>query len=327
MTQDDGWGASFPFTHANVIGLMFMVEAGVDFDFSIDDIAFFGAEDEPDNTGSGTTEGIDDFSIASGFRASPYGLEEVGLTFNDYDYLGGVGTTMSGYFSDARPSSLWILGAIDTNENPGACMLNFPNDTSIYAESSIFQECDGNEAALSHFDDLGYKLWLQIEPGMADVDALIDIILQRYGHHECVVGFAVDVEWYSTESEDGGTEVADADASRWLSKIKSYNSKYSLVLKHWLPGYMPSEMDGIIYVSDSQNVDSYNSLKSNFQQWTNDMGNADVGFQVGYKDDEGWWGGMSDPPKDIGTDLKNTFGDRMKAYFWVDFTITTPFPK
>ncbi|MBN2801769.1 MAG: hypothetical protein JXR91_01610 [Deltaproteobacteria bacterium] len=326
LSQDEGWGTEVNFNLANAVAVMFMTDANVTVDFAVDDIAFFGATDADPTLGNGTTEGAEDFNIAAGFRASSYGLAEKGITYNDYSYLGGVGTTMSNYFTDGRPSALWIVGEIDTNENPGTCMLNFPNDSS-FIENAIFQECDENEAALTHFDSLGYKLWIQVEPGMADVGKLIDAILDRYSHHPCVAGFAVDAEWYSTTSEDGGTEVSDADASSWLSKIKSYNPKYSLVLKHWLSNYMPSPMDGIIYVSDSQNVSDYATLKSNFQQWSYDMGTADIGYQVGYDKDKFWWDTLTNPPEYIGTDLKNTFGERMKAYFWVDFTITDAFPK
>jgi hypothetical protein len=56
---------------------------------------------------------------------------------------------------------------------------------------------DGNEEALTLFDEMGAQVWLQVEPGNAPVEDLIHIVLERYGHHPSVVGVGVDVEWTS----------------------------------------------------------------------------------------------------------------------------------
>ena len=42
---------------------------------------------------------------------------------------------------------------------------------------------------LNDFDNRGVKVWLQVEPGLADIETLIDLVLTQYGHHSSIVGF------------------------------------------------------------------------------------------------------------------------------------------
>ena len=60
------------------------------------------------------------------------------------------------------------------------------------------------------------EVWLQVEPGNAPVEELIHIVLDRYGHHSCVVGVGVDVEWYKSIDKPEGQPVSDAEAEAWL---------------------------------------------------------------------------------------------------------------
>jgi len=330
LTQDN-WGTPVDFDPTQVVSIMFLVAQNVQMDFSVDDIAFFGAQDEGAGGAPAIAETIDDFDIAAGFRASSYGLGDNALDFSDYSYLGGVGTEMAGYFADGRPSALWIVGEIaSSGEYAGSTMLNFPNDGPA-VDHALFAECDGNEAALDHFDSLGYRLWLQVEPGLADVGELIDAIINRYGHHECVIGVAVDVEWFDTvDGSGGGGYVSDADATAWKAALAAHDPGYSLLLKHWQPEHMPSgsaARDGIIFMSDSQGMSSFSQLQGYFDDWASAFSSQDIAFQVGYPNDQTWWSAMTSPPEDICTALKGSYGSRMKACIWVDFTITDAFPQ
>lgn len=69
----------------------------------------------------------------------------------------------------------------------------FPVQPNIFVH--IFDNQDRNEDDLTAFDENGIKVWLEVELGFADIDQLGDSVLQRYGHHPCILGFAVDLEW------------------------------------------------------------------------------------------------------------------------------------
>jgi hypothetical protein len=143
----------------------------------------------------------------------------------------------------------------------------------------------------------------------------------------------VDAEWYNTATEDGGDKVTDDVATSWLEKIHEYNAKYSLVLKHWKTWAMPDSVrDDIIFVNDSQGVESESALFSVFDTWADAYGDSMIGFQFGYPDDQDWWGsdwnGDSNAPAGLGQDIIDRYGDQgLKAMMWVDFSITDAFPE
>jgi hypothetical protein len=277
--------------------------------------------------------------LAVGFRASSYGLAQSddSLSFEDYKYLSDVGTQFAGNFKDATPTSLWIVGEIAKGggaSEKGKCKLNFPApEYGTYAYTE-FSECDLNEAALDYFDEKGYKLWLQVEPGLADVEELIDIVLSRYSHHPCVIGFAVDAEWYNTVGDDEGDQVTDSDAKAWLKKIKEYNDNYTLLLKHWQTWAMPDSVrKDIVFLSDSQGADSSDDLLDKFKEWaeTYSEDGGMIGFQYGYPVDKEWWesawGDATDAPDGFGKDIVERYGDmELKVLLWVDFSIVDSFP-
>ena len=255
------------------------------------------------------------YGLGAGFRWSVYGPE-----YNPGNsYWDSVGQVMAANFDSATPECIWIVGVIEGR----SCHLNFPvngNYSLIYGSS-----IDNNEEVFNLFDQSGYRVWLQVEPGNASVDDLIQIVINRYSHHKCITGFGVDVEWLETTSPIG-RQVSDAEAVRWVNKVKTFNPRYRLFLKHWEVGKMPPTVrDDIVFIDDSQMFSSLSQMVNEFKYWGNYFKPADVGFQYGYSEDQSWWGEFDNPPKVIGDDILNNISNA-KSLFWVDFTIIEIFP-
>jgi len=227
---------------------------------------------------------------------------------------------MADTFPKAVPQVVWIVG---TREGTGT-RLNFPGQSD--SPHIMFSEADANEEVLTRFDRMRGQVWLQVEPGQASVEELIDILLQRYGHHRCVIGVGVDVEWFGAGDDAIGTPVSDEVARSWVAAVRKHGSNYWLFLKHWLTSHMPpTERDGIMFIDDSQDLHSLNAMVSEFKMWGKAFEPAPVGFQYGYASDREWWQVLDNPPADIGDallfEIPNT-----KGLYWVDFTVFEIFP-
>ncbi|HEU0293261.1 MAG TPA: hypothetical protein VFR47_11030 [Anaerolineales bacterium] len=255
-------------------------------------------------------------TLGAGFRYSSYGP-----SYNPGpEYWTSVGEQMAAKFAGAKPAAIWIVGILDGE----GTYLSFgckPEDPNIRCDV-----LDMNEQVLILFDEKGFDVWLQVEPGNASVDELIDIVLDQYKHHPSIVGFGVDVEWYKSTSGPKGQPVTDEEAKRWVTAVRKHNPAYKLFLKHWEKEWMPpTERDGIFFVDDSQQFESFNQLVNEFAEWGQAFAPSPVGFQYGYPADKVWWQDLRDAPKDIGQALldrvPNTAG-----LFWVDFTVLDVFP-
>ena len=255
--------------------------------------------------------------LGAGFRFSTYGPR--------YDpgpeYWVSAGERMAAGFPGSHVEGIWIVSNF---QKSGGTLLSFPASTED--PYITFTSEDGNEAALSHFDRKGFKIWLQVEPGYARMPGLIELVLERYKSHPCVTGFGVDVEWFRSDGTAQGTPVSDPEAENWLKAVRKVNPEYRMFLKHWLPGYLPPIVrDGIVFIDDSQQFRSLRQLKVEFAEWGRHFSPAPVGFQFGYPADKHWWGRLDDPPVEIGrTILEST--PNTSALFWVDFTILDVFP-
>ena len=258
----------------------------------------------------------------AGLRSSVYGFN----SFPDTTWWLNATSDMASRFAGASPSVIWILGYTTDD----GCYLNFPNPFPDSSFNKIFfGNKDENENYLNFFDKNGIKVWLQVEPGFADVSTLVDLALSQYSHHSSVIGFGVDVEWYKTSgaNNDEGEAVSDTEAEAWLVKIKSYNENYLLFTKHWLVGKMPPTLrDDIVFVDDSQDFPDMNSMINEFVDWSKDFSSSKVAFQFGYNNDKPWWGKLSNPPKDIGDALIGKCSNISDLY-WVDFTAYDIWPK
>lgn len=256
-------------------------------------------------------------TLGAGFRYSTYGPPRN----PGPDYWVSVGERMSAKFPGSHPEAIWIVSNF---MGKGYTSLSFHADTDDKYIVSTY--ADTNEDALTQFDKKGFKIWLQVEPADAGMLTLIDLVLKQYKHHPSVIGFGVDVEWYKSDGSPEGTPVTDAEAEAWVKAIRKINPKYQLFLKHWDPAWLPpTYRDGIIFIDDSQQFESFDQMKTEFAAWGQHFAPAKVGFQYGYPVDRAWWGNLSDPPADIGNAiLANT--PNTASLFWVDFTVLEIFP-
>jgi beta-glucosidase len=254
--------------------------------------------------------------LGAGFRYSAYGPPfDPGP-----EYWALAGFDMARRFERAVPETVWIVSRM----NGRGTLLNFPANARdpLIAGSPD----DGNEATLDLFDRLGYRVWLQIEPGFASVDELIDLILARYKHHSSVIGFGIDVEWYRSTSPDEGQAVTDAEAAKWLAAVRGHNRGHRLFLKHWEQEKMPPTVrEGLMFIDDSQILPSLEAMVEEFEAWGRAFAPAPVGFQYGYPSDRRWWSTLGDPPGDIGAAILARVPNA-EGLYWVDFTILDAFP-
>lgn len=263
-----------------------------------------------------------DSSILAGFRASRIISSYPNNQFPSPEYWVNVGDRIAQKFNNSSPASIWITGLYQGN---GDTRVGCPFEGNNYSHI-LYADSDMSENYLTKFDQQGIKVYLQVEPGDANVDTLIKLILTRYGHHKCVIGFGIDVEWLNPDQFNNGRQVTDSEAAKWESEVKSFNNNYNFFLKHFWPDWMPPHYRGdIIFIDDGQQFISLNDMVNNFKNWADRFPSNKVGFQFGYPSDENWWNKSSDPPKEIGdailSSIPNTFG-----LFWVDFSITQVFP-
>ncbi|MFO7447160.1 MAG: T9SS type A sorting domain-containing protein [Ignavibacteriaceae bacterium] len=251
----------------------------------------------------------------AGLRSSTYGIKP----FPDTTWWANVTADISSRYPGSSPAVIWIIG----NTTNNGCHLGFPNPTPGTSYEKIsFSSSDRNEAYFDAFDRKGIKVWLQIEPGFANIETLIDLVLTKYSHHPCITGFGVDAEWYKTSeaNNDEGEAVTDKEAEAWVAKIKSYNENYLLFTKHWLISKMPPTFrNGIVFVDDSQIFSNMQSMIDEFEDWGKAFAPAKVAFQYGYKSDKPWWEKLEDPPKNIGDEIVKICPN-VSDLFWVDFT-------
>lgn len=255
--------------------------------------------------------------LGAGFRYSVFNEHVAPVPV----YWQKVATEMAKRFPGATPEGIWIVTGINGRGAKLSFPLNAPVDPLITGNDGS----DPNEAALNLFDQLGFRIWLQVEPAFAPVDQLLDLTLQRYSHHPCVVGVGLDVEWNKSTNPDGGEQVTDDQARAWLALARKYHPQYRLFLKHWLPEKMPPTVrEGILFVDDSQEFKTMDEMVSEFAQWGKTFAPHPVAFQFGYPADQPWWSKLNDPPKEIGNEILKQVPNT-EALFWVDFSVLDVF--
>lgn len=229
----------------------------------------------------------------------------------------------------ATPCGIYIFGYIEGNGtgDPASayCYLSFPKPSGTYPNVH-FGSADPHEAYLNAFDAAGLKIFLQVEPGDADVNMLIDLVMNRYKHHPCVIGFGLDLEWYQARSYTDGKVVTATEVQTWLNHLQTtHGSQYKLFLKHFSTSHVPTfQASGLVYLDDSLGHANLDAMASEFAVWGQRYSGSDVGFQFGYQEDQSWWQQYADPFKTISQRLQSI--TNTKYFIWVDFTITTVFP-
>ncbi len=253
----------------------------------------------------------------AGIRSSTYGRP------NDPGpgYWARTGTEIAAKFPGAKPEAIWIVSRLKGRGTEMSFPVPPDGDPLITGMSE-----DLSEPVLELFDQLGYRVWLQTEPGWAPVDKAFHVMLDRYGRHKCVIGVGVDIEWHRSNNPDLGDPVTDEMARTWLAAARSHNPAYRMFLKHFREDVMPpTARDGILFVDDSQIFKSSDDMIEEFAKWGRTFAPSPVGFQYGYQSDKPWWSLMKDPVKEIG-DRILAATPNAEALIWVDFSVQDVFP-
>ncbi|MFH0865973.1 MAG: T9SS type A sorting domain-containing protein [Bacteroidota bacterium] len=260
---------------------------------------------------------IHDSIYVAGFRASRILSSYPNNQFPSDDYWAYVGNAMASKFDSTGPAAVWIVSLY---QNAGTTRLNFLNPGGSWPYIT-FGSTDQNESCLDRFDQEGFRVWLQVEPGAADVDTLIHLVMNQYKHHPCVKGFGIDVEWFNAQDYSGGQHVTDSMAQHWEQTLKAFDTDYTLFLKHYSYSWMPPSFRGdILFVDDSQGFTGLTQMTTEFEAWGSHFSTNDVAFQFGYPADSTWWTLYTDPPQTIGNSLRSNIPN-CYGLFWVDFTI------
>jgi hypothetical protein len=257
----------------------------------------------------------------AGARSSSYGISP----FPSPCGWGKAMSTYAGYHPGSAPAGVWIVG----NLSGSGVSLQFPHpgDGRNYGSRIKFAGSDKHERFLDYFDEQGIKVWLQVEPGFADMPTLIDLVINRYKHHPSVLGFGVDVEWFNPRGADLNDPVTDALAQRWETRLKTHGTKYTLFLKHFDQSSMPPTYRGeIVFVDDSQYFDTTEGFLAEMKAWADRYYPNTVLYQIGYAPDKKWWNKEAKPiPKTMATKLA-TVTRQDFGVAWVDFTVRDVLP-
>jgi hypothetical protein len=250
--------------------------------------------------------------LRTGLRSSPYGIDP----FPDASWWISSIASMSGRFPGSAPATIWTV--CEVTRSSAACHFPDPTPAETYTDIEFSASAEA-EPYLTAFDRQGIKVWLQVEPGNADVATLIDLVMKTYGRHPSVIGFGVDVEWYKNRSSKDGQAVTDAEAQAWVERTRTYGD-LQMFLKHWLPAKMPpTYRDHLVFIDDSEKLKSLDGLVQEFTSWGQKFAPSPVGFQYGYESDQRWWAELGDPPQEIGKTILAHAPNTVDLY-WVDFT-------
>ncbi len=256
-------------------------------------------------------------AILAGWRSSAYGFQTGGKA----SYWINVAKAISNKIPGSTPAGIWLVGETDGSPATGT-LLYMPSSGSY--PNIKFQGGDITEPYLTAFDEAGIKIILQVEPMNADINTLIDIVMNRYKHHPSVIGFGVDNEWYKTCTD--GCKATTADVISWNNKLHSINPNYTLMIKHFEESKLPTGITtDILVVCDDEQNGNLSTLVSEHKSMSSQYPNNKFGAQIGYPSDKNIWGSMSDPIKQIGSAIKTEIG-RPISVFWVDFSIKEVFP-
>lgn len=267
---------------------------------------------------------IDDLThvTMAGVRSSSYGIKPFPKPGEWKEAINYINNS----YPSSTPCGIWIIGLL--HDDRTSCRLEFPSDGNDHDDIQ-FLEYDKHETYLKYFDEIGIKVFLQVEPANADIGELIDLVFNRYKHHECVIGFGVDVEWYKQSDKPGwGIPVSDESAKLWEKRVKHHNPDYQLFLKHWDRNWMPpSYRSEILFVSDSQIFKSFDDMLEEYiEYWAQYFYPNPVGYQIGYHSDKKWWQKFANPPEMMGKTIAHHVKQEC-GIFWVDFTLRDVIPQ
>jgi hypothetical protein len=261
-----------------------------------------------------------DAPLYVGLRRSSYGSPKHNA---DNAWWSDRARQYAAHFPGARPL---VLEIVSTYQDKGTTQLEMarpadnkgPTDKIAFAGEGV-----DHDKALAEYDKAGVKAILQLEPGEADVTRCFEIAWRKLKAHPCLIGFAVDAEWYFTDKsrDKSGLPIPDAEAKKWMEQVKGFNPEFVLVLKHWDPKHLPPTYrdPNLWMLSDSQDFRSQAEWMADLTDWSKTYKDRTVGFQFGYPKDRKWWSKNDRPPADLGKTLLGA-APNCRCLLWVDFT-------
>jgi len=152
----------------------------------------------------------------------------------------------------------------------------FPHPDSGYLRSS--SQIDRIEPYLQKFDETDQKVILSIQSGRVDPFRLVQILLSRYGHHRCIIGINVDLEWKKTgEANHASNKERDA----WLYAIKQHDPDLKLFLTYFRDHtHFPDDADDLVILFDGEGATQMELLKQ-YKELSGHFNS--VGIYTGYR--------------------------------------------
>ena len=256
-----------------------------------------------------------------GLRRSSYGLRK----FNTNDlWWAACAKQFASNFPGSQPLILHILS---NYQDDGTTQIEFRKPETYHGSTTNMSFLPrgklNHERALTTYDQHGVKAILQFEPGSADVGDCFELAHATFGQHPCVIGLAIDGEWFKTrDSKDQtGAPIPDSDAQRWMEQILRFNTNYLLVLKHFEVKNLPPTYrhPNLWLLTDSQEFATKDEWLSDMHNWHTTFEGSPIGSQFGYPKDQKWWTKSELPPVDLGRSLLQEFPN-FRMLLWVDFT-------
>lgn len=243
----------------------------------------------------------------TGTTGSRYGIEPFPSSSEWEELIDGVHTAAD---KKSEKALLWIVGTYYR----GGLKLNFPGESEV--ESISFDNFDFNTQYLKYFSKKGIDVFLTIEPGAADINTAVDLVLKEYGSSGYIKGIAIDLEWY-----EGENILKREEISSILKLLLDYNENYTLIIKHWnINGFDKVDSSSIIYVQTMEGLNSIAEVSKRHKFWSRTLYPNRVGLELGFDSNKKYWKGLNSPITDYYNEMFQVT-DVKTTMFWNEKTV------
>ncbi len=143
--------------------------------------------------------------------------------WDNFDYSKPIDYWTSSARSFGGDATVIDLAVVQARDGYAALPFPFSGSGTLRSVS----DTDLLEPYLRRLDSEGIGVILSLQPMDADITDLIGIILGRYGHHRCLAGINVDLEWKQTGNPQ---HASNQERDAWTGKINSYGTNLKLFL-------------------------------------------------------------------------------------------------